>query len=64
MRKRLRMTIEDLSRKNRLSHYVISRLERDATRKMCPWVLGRILPFLASRFKELFGLDGELDQYF
>ena len=54
MRKRLHMTIEDLSRKSRLSHNAIARLERDATRKMCPWVLGRILPFLTSRFKETF----------
>ena len=54
MRKRLHMTIEDLSRKSRLSHNVIARLERDETRKLHPWVLGRILPFLASRFKETF----------
>jgi len=54
MRKRLHMTIEDLSRKSRLSHNAIARLERDETRKTNPWVLGRILPFLASRFKETF----------
>ena len=54
MRKRLHLTIEDLSRKSRLSHNAIARLERDETRKAHPWVLGRILPFLASRFKETF----------
>ena len=54
MRKRLHLTIEDLSRKSRLSHNAIARLERDETRKTNPWVLGRILPFLASRFKETF----------
>ena len=53
MRKRLHLTIEDLSRKSRLSHNVIARLERDETRVQ-PWVLGRILPFLAARFKETF----------
>jgi transcriptional regulator with XRE-family HTH domain len=54
MRRRLGLTIEDLSTKSRLSHNAISKLERDATRKVHPWVLGRILPFLASRFKETF----------
>jgi transcriptional regulator with XRE-family HTH domain len=54
MRKSLHLTIEDLSRKSRLSHNVIARLERDETRKAHPWVLGRILPFLAFRFKETF----------
>jgi transcriptional regulator with XRE-family HTH domain len=54
MRKRLHMTIEDLSRKSRLSHNAIARLERDETRETHSWVLGRILPFLASRFKETF----------
>ena len=53
MRKRLGLTIEDLSRKSRLSHNVIARLERDETRVQ-PWVLGRILPLLATRFKEAF----------
>ena len=54
MRKRLHMTIEDLSRKSRLSHNAIARFERDETRKTNPWVLGRIFPFLASHFKETF----------
>lgn len=54
MRKRLQLTIEDLSKKSRLSHNVIARLERDETRKANPWVLGRILPVLADRFKETF----------
>lgn len=62
MRKRLGLTIEDLSAKSRLSHNAISKLERDATRKVHPWVLGRILPFLASRFKETFP-EAEGDPY-
>lgn len=54
MRRRLGLTIEDLSAKSRLSHNAISKLERDATKRIHPWVLGRILPFLAARFKETF----------
>ena len=54
MRKRLQLTIEGLSKKSGLSHNVIARLERDETRKANPWVLGKILPLLADRFKETF----------
>jgi transcriptional regulator with XRE-family HTH domain len=54
MRKHLQFTIEDLSKSSRVSHNVIARLERNETRKMQPWVLGRILPLLAARFKETF----------
>lgn len=54
MRRRLGLRIEDLSVKSGLSRNAISRLERDATRRVHPWVLGRILPFLAARFKETF----------
>lgn len=53
MRRRLGLTIEDLSRKCRLSHNVIARLERDENIAQ-PWVLGRILPILAPSFKEAF----------
>jgi transcriptional regulator with XRE-family HTH domain len=49
----LGLTIEDLSRKCRLSHNVIARLERGESH-IQPWVLGRILPTLAPRFKEAF----------
>jgi len=48
------LTIDELARKARLSHNVIACLERDETKTVQPWILGRILPFLASRFKEAF----------
>lgn len=54
MRRRIGLTIEELSKKSRLSHNALSKLERDATRKVHPWVIGRVLPFLAARFKETF----------
>ncbi len=54
MRRRLGLRIEDLSAKSGLSHNAISRLERDTTKRVHPWVLGRILPYLASRFNETF----------
>jgi|CXWL01.1.fsa_nt_gi transcriptional regulator with XRE-family HTH domain len=54
MRKRLNFTIEDLRKKSGMSHNVIARLERNETRKTNPWVLGKILPLLADRFKETF----------
>lgn len=54
MRRRLGLRIEDLSAKSGLSHNAISRLERNATRKVHPWVLGRVLPYLAAQFKETF----------
>ena len=53
MRKRLGFTIEELSKMSGLSHNVVARIERDETRVQ-PWVLGRILPSLATRFKETF----------
>lgn len=54
MRRRLGLRIEDLSAKSGVSHNAISRLERNDAKKVHPWVLGRVLPFLASRFKETF----------
>ena len=54
MRRRLGLRIEDLNAKSGLGHNAISRLERDTNRKVYPWVLGRLLPFLASQFKETF----------
>ena len=54
MRRRLGLRIEDLSAKSGLSHNALSRLERDATEKVHPWVLGRVLPYLASQFNETF----------
>lgn len=54
MRRRLGLTIEELSQKSRLSHNALSKLERDATPKVHPWVIGRVLPFLAARFQETF----------
>lgn len=54
MRRRLGLRIEDLSAKSGLSHNALSRLERNATRKVHPWVLGRVLPYLAAEFKETF----------
>lgn len=54
MRRRLGLRIEDLSERSGVGHNAISRLERDATRKVHPWVLGRVLPYLASHFKETF----------
>ncbi len=38
----------------RLGHNTIAKLERDETRSVQPWTLGRIVPFLAGRFKEAF----------
>jgi transcriptional regulator with XRE-family HTH domain len=54
MRRRLGLRIEDLSAKSGLSPNAISRLERDATKKVHPWLLGRVLPYLAAQFKETF----------
>ncbi|MBI4422301.1 MAG: transcriptional regulator [Elusimicrobia bacterium] len=54
MRRRLGLTIEQLSTKSGLGHNVISRLERDAVRRVHPWIIGRLLPYLASQLKETF----------
>ncbi|MEK7383257.1 MAG: helix-turn-helix transcriptional regulator [Elusimicrobiota bacterium] len=55
MRKRLHLTLDDFSKQTGVARSVLSRLERGGTRKAnYPWVLGRILPFLSSRFKEAF----------
>ncbi len=54
MRRRLGLRIEDLSAKSGVSRNAISRLERNATKKVHPWVLGRVLPYLAAQFKETF----------
>lgn len=58
MRRRLGLTIEQLSAKSGLSRNVISRLERDAVRRVHPWIIGRLLPYLASQFKETFPESG------
>lgn len=42
----------------RLGHNTIAKIERDETRKVQPWILGRILPALAGRFKEAFPETG------
>lgn len=38
----------------RLGHNTIAKLERNEMRSVQPWILGRILPFVAKRFKEAF----------
>jgi len=37
-----------------LSHGTISRVERGSSKPIQPWILGRILPLLSSRFSEVF----------
>ena len=54
MRRKTGLTINQLAHKARLGHNVIASLERGKTRTLKPWVLGRILPFLAPGFKEAF----------
>jgi transcriptional regulator with XRE-family HTH domain len=54
LRKRLGVTLEEFSQMTRLGHNTIAKIERGETRKVQPWVLGRILPALADRFKEAF----------
>ncbi len=54
MRRRLGLRIEDLSAKSGVSHNAISRLERGETKKVHPWIIGRVLPELASQFKEVY----------
>lgn len=55
LRRKAGLSLDDLAKKSGLQRNVLSRLERDKTRKAnYPWVLGRILPFLAGRFKEAF----------
>lgn len=54
LRKRLGVTLEEFSQMTRLGHNTIAKIERGETRKIQPWVLGRILPALAGRFKEAF----------
>ena len=58
LRRHLDLTIEELAKLTRIGHNVIACLERDETKASQPWVLGRILPFLASRFKEVFSETG------
>lgn len=53
LRNKLGLRIKDLSPKVRLAESAIARIERDEGRHQ-PWVLGRILAFLASSFKEAF----------
>jgi transcriptional regulator with XRE-family HTH domain len=54
LRKRLGVTLEEFSQMTRLGHNTIAKIERGETQKVQPWVLGRILPTLASRFNEAF----------
>lgn len=54
MRKQLGLTLKEFSQMARLGHNTIAKLERGEIRKVQPWVLGRILPFLASQFKKAF----------
>lgn len=58
LRRSLGLTIEAFSDSIDLSRGAIARLERDETRDIDPWVLGRILPPLAARFKEAFPETG------
>lgn len=53
LRKKLGLRVKDLSPKVRLAESAIARIERDEARPQ-PWVLGRILAFLASNSKEAF----------
>jgi transcriptional regulator with XRE-family HTH domain len=49
------LSLDELAGKSGLSRNALSRLERDKTRRAnLPWVLGRILPFLAGHFKKAF----------
>ena len=54
LRRRLGLTIALYATGTGVSHGAIGRLERDKLRTLNPWVLGRILPFLASKYKEAF----------
>lgn len=54
LRRRLGLTRALFATATKVSHGAIGRLERDKARTLNPWVLGRILPFLASRYKEAF----------
>ena len=54
LRRRLGLTIALYATGTGVSHGAIGRLERDKLRTLNPWVLGRILPFLASKYKEVF----------
>lgn len=54
LRKRLGVTLEEFSQMTRLGHNTIAKIERGETRKVQPWVLGRLLPSLADRFNEAF----------
>ena len=54
LRKRLGYTITVYATLARLGHNTIARIERDETKVIQPWILGRILPLLAGRFQEAF----------
>ena len=58
LRKQLNLTIAQYATKTGLAHGTIARIERDETRVLKPWVLGKILPFVVSRFKEAFPESG------
>lgn len=46
----------------RLGHNTIAKLERNETRSVQPWILGRILPFVQEKFNEAFP-DAKGDAY-
>lgn len=55
LRRKAGLSLDDLAGKSGLHRNILSRLERDKGRDANqPWVLGRILPSLAGRFKEAF----------
>ena len=54
LRRRLGITRTLFATGTGVSRGAIGRLEQDKARTLNPWVLGRILPFLASRYKEVF----------
>jgi len=54
LRRRLGITRTLFATSTGVSRGAIGRLEQDKARTLNPWVLGRILPFLASKYKEVF----------
>lgn len=58
LRRRLGLSIDQFATETGVSHNTIGRLERGHNPVLKPWVLGKILPFLASRYKEVFPETG------
>jgi transcriptional regulator with XRE-family HTH domain len=55
LRRKAGLSLDGLAEKSGLQRNLLSRLERNKGREAnLPWVLGRILPFLAGRFKDAF----------